>query len=289
MLQLTYKVRAKNTSAESENRIHDDAVAATYGFRGGLVPGVTVYAYMTAPIVAKFGLKWLERGSMQVRFLKPCYDDDHLTVRATVKNGDGPVEADMRVEGNDGTLCASGLAALNSGSQPLGNPWPEEFPETPMPEIDRRPDAIPESFVVGAPLGTLNETLDLSDTAGLDSINERLTFYRGAKAVAHPFTLLGLVNQALMCNYKLGPWIHASSELVNWSTARDGERISVRSRIRECFERKGNDYVVIDALLLANQQRVVQQVRHTAIYRPRRRQDSGSGNLFNTGSLESLR
>ena len=43
----SYTVKARNTSTSSENKIHDDAVAKTYGFRGGLVPGVTVYAYLT--------------------------------------------------------------------------------------------------------------------------------------------------------------------------------------------------------------------------------------------------
>jgi hypothetical protein len=42
-----YRVKAFNASKESENKIHDDAVARQFGFRGGLVPGVDVYAYMT--------------------------------------------------------------------------------------------------------------------------------------------------------------------------------------------------------------------------------------------------
>ena len=46
-----YRVRAKNTSAYSQNKIHDDAVARRLGFKGGLVPGVTIYAYMTHPVV----------------------------------------------------------------------------------------------------------------------------------------------------------------------------------------------------------------------------------------------
>ena len=42
-------LRAVNTAPDSENKMHDDRVAAQYGFRGGLVPGVTVYGYMTVP------------------------------------------------------------------------------------------------------------------------------------------------------------------------------------------------------------------------------------------------
>ena len=42
-----YRVEAFNTAKESDNKIHDDAVARRFGFTGGLVPGVDVYAYMT--------------------------------------------------------------------------------------------------------------------------------------------------------------------------------------------------------------------------------------------------
>jgi len=69
----------------------------------------------------------------------------------------------------------------------------------------------------------------------------------------------------LMHNVALGPWIHASSELTNFSLARDGEEITVRGSIAEQFERKGHEFVVLDLLLTASD-RLVQQVRHTAIY-----------------------
>ena len=40
-----YDVRAYNTAATSENKIHDDAIAQKFGFTGALVPGVEVYAW----------------------------------------------------------------------------------------------------------------------------------------------------------------------------------------------------------------------------------------------------
>jgi acyl dehydratase len=269
LLLLTYKVRARNTSSDSENKIHDDAVAATYGFRGGLVPGVTIYGYMTTPIVARFGMKWLERGSMQVRFLNPLYEGDLAIVRANVDMNEKPISASIRVEREDGGLCASGVAKVDDESPWLGEVRIEDFPETPLPEPDQRPEASPEAFVCGLPLGTVNSTLDLYRGSEVDAIEDKLTFYRGTTAVAHPFVLLGQSNRLLTANFKLGPWIHASSDLINWSTARDNDELSVRGRVRDCFERRGHGFVVLDVLLLANRARVVQQVRHTAIYRPR--------------------
>jgi hypothetical protein len=40
-MTLTYRVRARNTSTDSENKIHDDATAASYGLRVGLFTVVT--------------------------------------------------------------------------------------------------------------------------------------------------------------------------------------------------------------------------------------------------------
>ena len=82
-LQLApYQVEACNTAKESENRIHDDAVARQFGFSGGLVPGVDVYAYMTHPAVARWGRAWLERGALACRLGKPVYDGEIATVSA---------------------------------------------------------------------------------------------------------------------------------------------------------------------------------------------------------------
>src|SRR6056297_3217229 len=55
----TYQVTARNHAEASENRIHNDDIARRYGFEGALVPGMTVYGYLTHPLVARFGERWL--------------------------------------------------------------------------------------------------------------------------------------------------------------------------------------------------------------------------------------
>lgn len=265
----TYLVRARNTSADSENKIHDDAVAASYGFRGGLVPGITVYAYMTVPIVERFGLAWLERGSMQVKFHQPFYDGEEVIVRAEVDEAADPIKIAITAEREDGTACATGVAKVNDRSRWLGDPQPEAYPEAPLPSLEARPAASSESLAIGTVLGTLAHTVGTDDWAVLESLDERLPIYSAAEAVAHPFVLLRLANEILIRNYKLGPWIHTASDLTNFSAARDGDKISVRGRIADCFGRKGHEFVVLDLLLVTNGSRVVQRVRHTAIYCPR--------------------
>ncbi|HJQ68541.1 MAG TPA: MaoC family dehydratase [Blastocatellia bacterium] len=264
-----YRVRARNTSAESENKIHDDTIAAGYGFRGGLVPGVTVFAYMTAPIVEAFGSAWLERGSMQVKFHLPFYEGDEVTVRAEVDAETEPVKIAVRAERSEGTVCATALATVDDRAEWMGEARIESYPEAALPDYEARPEATRDSIVIGASLGTLKERIDLADRTQVEMLDERLDIYYGAGAIAHPFVLLGLANKVLMHNFRLGPWIHAASDIINRGVARDGEEISVRGRIADRFERKGHEFVVLDLLLVADENRAVEQVRHTAIYRPR--------------------
>ena len=262
----TYRVRARNTSADSENKIHDDATALRFGFRGGLVPGVTIYAYMTVPLVEQFGLDWLERGSMQVKFHQPFYDGDQILVKAEIDSGADPIKVALTAEQEDGTICATALATVNDGSKWLGEPRLTENES--LPSIEARLVPSRDLLAPGTSLGTLIETLSVPDLSTLDKLDEHLPIYSGPGAVAHPFTLLGLANQILVHNYKLGPWIHAASDLKNWSAVRNNEEVSVRGRIADCYERKGHEFVVLDLELAVNG-RLVQQVRHTAIYRPR--------------------
>jgi hypothetical protein len=234
-----YQTRAINTAPDSENKIHDDRVAAQYGFRGGLVPGVTVYGYMTVPIVAS-APEWLEHGTMQVRFLEPFYDGDEVIVKAEEQD-DGSIA--VVAERPDGTACAKGTAAIKP--RPASAPSP--FPEAPLPPADQRPVPSQASLTPGALVPTVTATLDTAD----------------------PARLLQFSNDLLVRNFQLGPWIHTASEIQNWSAARPGDVISARGRIHDRFDRKGHEFVVLDVMLIANGDRLVQTVRHTAIYRLR--------------------
>ena len=108
-----YRVKAFNASKGSENKIHDDDIARRFGFRGGLVPGVDVYAYMTHLPVRRWGLAWLEHGNAECRLLKPVYDGD----AAVVTGAEAEAGLDLRIESNGG-LCVTGHAGLPSDPAP---------------------------------------------------------------------------------------------------------------------------------------------------------------------------
>ncbi|MBI3653708.1 MAG: MaoC family dehydratase [Acidobacteria bacterium] len=269
-----YRVPAKNTAIDSDNKIHDDAVAAQYGFRGGLVPGVIVYAYMTAPLVARFGVAWLSHGSMQVKFHQPFYEGETVVVRGEVEDDSESLQVILKAEREDGSVCATAMATLEDDAKWLGAARLVDFPECLLPDFAARPEALRENFQAGALLGTLAAKFDAKEAAAnyLPSIQEPLPMYYGAQAVAHPGYLLGLANEIFVRNFKLQPWIHVGSDLINHRVVRDGETLTVRGRLRDVFERQGHEMVSMDLLLVANEKRIVQQVRHTAIYRIRVKQ-----------------
>ena len=95
-----YEVNAFNTAASSDNKIYDDTVARQFGFRGALVPGVEVYAYMAHMPVARWGRAWLENGQMDCRFLKPVYDGAVARMTLTEEND----ELELCVESGRGAL-----------------------------------------------------------------------------------------------------------------------------------------------------------------------------------------
>src|SRR6201991_4836875 len=97
-----YRVSAYNTALQSENKIHDDTVARRFGFSGGLVPGVDVFAYMSHMPVAAWGRGFLERGVMEGRFLKPVYDGEMAEVTAQEIDGGLVIKVESK-----GELCAT--------------------------------------------------------------------------------------------------------------------------------------------------------------------------------------
>ena len=242
-----YRVRAKNCSTDSENTIHADDAAREHGFRGGLVPGVVVYGYAVKPVIDFYGTAWLERGRMQIRFQQPVYDGDEVVVRAQVDTG---MELTVSTDG----VCAVAQAGLELSAEA---PLPAAIAA--LPNDAERPQANGETLIPGTVLGALNCRLDSSTSRVFAALNE------APSEPAHPAVLLELSNRVLMRNFRLGPWLHVSSIVTNFSTVRDGAEVEARSRITGSFERKGHEFVVVEVVVLEGG-RAIEHVTHTAIY-----------------------
>ena len=257
---MVYSVTAFNRAVDHENKVHDPEFARRVGFRGGLVPGVDVFAYLTHPVSERWGLEWLAGGGLEARFVQPVYDGDRISVRVA-EEGAGRLR--LEATNAEGTVCATGLAERSTGDPP---PRAEDWPLAPLP--DPRPPAAPEAFRAAPVLGSLEVTFDeAAARAQLEEVRETLPAYAAERTV-HPGQLLRLADQVISANVSLPPWMHVSSRARFFARARLGDPLSVRARLVDLFEKKGHQFVSLDVLVVGPGGPVLRVAPYTAIYRP---------------------
>jgi len=255
-----YKVSAYNTAKASENKIHDDATAKRFGFKGGLVGGVHVYAYMSHLPVQRWGRAWLERGTGDAKFGKPVYEGEIAEISA-IEDASG---LELQVN-SAGVLCATGHAGLPAVVPAM--PALADFKA--VPARAHRAAADEKSLAVGDWLG-MNPVTVTPELHAQDLIDTRETdpLYTAEKLV-HSGMILRCCNHALSHNVVLPAWMHMGSTVQNLGVAHVGDTLNVRARVTKNYEHKGHKWVEIDALVLANESKPIARVTHIAIYRPR--------------------
>jgi hypothetical protein len=263
-----YRVGATPTHDPWENRIHEDGLAREFGFRGGLVPGVTVYSWMTHPVVAALGGAWLDHGTFSVRFAKPVYFGETVSVRASVAaHSREEVTIQVRVVNDQDEVCATATMGLPRGPL-LPLPDPAAYPAATLPA--ERPPASRAHLEQRTVLGTPQLILERAVAdAFLQKVSEPLSMYRDPDGPAHPGIYLEQANRALDRNVRVSPWIHVESHGQHLSVARLRERLETRARVKNLFQGKGHEFVELDLLLLAEGARAVASIRHVAIYQLR--------------------
>jgi hypothetical protein len=225
-----HRVRAVNEPG-SANPVHDDAFARRLGFRGGLVPGATVYGYLAALPERRWGRAWTTGGTMSARFLQPLYDGEEAALTAVESEGGLELEA----RNPEGQVCAAGRATVAPSDPP---PAIERYPAPALPG-ERRP---PASLAEGEALGALRTALRLE-----------------------PAWPARLGNEVLMANVQLPPWIHVETRTRHLAAVRDGEPVEVRALVAGAWERKGHRFVDLDVLVLGEAGLPAAHLRHVAI------------------------
>jgi hypothetical protein len=248
-----YRVIAHNSATESTNKIHDDQVAKQYGFRGGLVPGVTLFAYLLHPVLERHGRDFLDGGTMSARFVSPIYEGEEVVVAL-----DGEA---VTLTNPAGEVCCTGAV----GHDPTGplDVVTDAGGVLPSPKLAPEPASLPHGRV----LGGLSSTASVEAAhRHLDSIGELPPAGVLRDDEIHPGVVLRLANDVLVANVAMGPWIHTASEMTVHAPVLDGQPLVTTATVVDGFTRKGNDWVVLDVVLVAGGAPVM-RVRHTAIYR----------------------
>ncbi len=229
------RVRAVNTAPDSENPMHDDAVARTYGFEGGgLVTGVDVFEYLVRGLLLEGqDPGWLSPGrGGELRLLRPYYDGEEVAVHW---------------DGN--AVWAGDRAVLSIGAKSAGETEPEpQYAGLPV----ERPAASEASLAAGTVLGSLRRELVYGEEGGSVKARE----------------LLELANEILMRNVVLDPWIHTGSK-IRWLEGIEAVRsVELRGRVKSEFERKGHRLVTLDLSYRDLESGLaVARIEHTAIWR----------------------
>jgi hypothetical protein len=238
----SWSAEAFNPVPESENRIHADDVAHAYGFRGGLVPGVIVSAYLLHPAAAAWGRPWLERGHAHVVVHSPVYDGEVFRVevgRATHQR----YEAKLIDE--QATHCASAEVSL-----------PPAPPEPPV----RRGDPLVAR--AHEPPVASREVMERLRESGLHAMRARwdqsseITRYLRdpsamapicrAEGAANPAFVLGLSNWVLGQNVRMSPWLHLETHSQHFAAIEPGTKIVVEAAIDGLFEKKGHEFADVE-------------------------------------------
>lgn len=260
-----YQVRTHNSSVHSPNRIHSDEVARQFGFRGGLVPGVTVFAHMTRPLVAHHGAVWLERGIADVRFAKPAYEGELLTVHTA--DTQSATTHELTCVNEQGVELARMTTSLRTAPQA---PDPRSA-IAPAPPIAVPPVVTWDLMEIGTPFPALawSPTRD-ENLQWCADVHDDLAIYRdGDTPYLHPGLILRQANHVLRTRFVLPAWIHAGSRIVLHAAARAGVAYEVRAIPEEKWQAKGHEIARL-YVSVRDASRIVAEITHTAIFRPRK-------------------
>lgn len=258
-----YRVKASASPLVANNLIHDDEYARRHGFRGALVPGATVYAYMVHSLVGLLGRDWLRQGSAEVRFVLPVYEGEEIRTAGILSSitREGMLCIDFQAINSRGVTSAAGAAML------------PPHPPTPAPCLSDYPAgrqaagrAITlQSLRIGEILRPVKS--DFTRQAHWAYCQKILRDHHPLfQEIVHPGWLLSQANLVLSENYALPAWIHVSSAVQNFALQAEECIVETRGKVEDKFEHKGNHYVVLNLALFAGKS-CLQTIIHTVIFR----------------------
>lgn len=258
-----YRVKALNNEPDSANLLHNEEYARRYGFGGCVVPGVSVYAYMSRSLVDFFGEEWLARGIVDMRMVHPVYDGEDVRVGGSVSEvgEDGSVTVSCSAMNPQGIDC--GVAVAQLPCAPFGpGPGIDDYPAGAR--AMRRAIAL-DSLEPGQPLVPIVSEFDRATHWEYcqKQIRDHHPVYLHA---IHPGWLVARADRILQANYDLPPWMHMSSSVRKYHAQREECVVETRGRVHDRFESEGHHCVVLDVALFTGG-RCIETILHTVIFR----------------------
>ena len=251
------------------NRIHTNAGAQEYGFKGAFVGGVTLYAWCVPTIVEAQGDAWLDDGWVNIRFRRPVYPGAQIQVQVTRQDG-----ADGRLfeASDDGEKAIVGEVGLGHA------PWLSELRETPFsPPVARaegseRPHLTLEDAPVGQPLRSYRYGRHTPPPPGATGPMAEITVLdTPAGPVIHPAVVARQMISFLAWSYEYGhPSIHVTSHIQHFARIPADQDVVLCGTFVDAFERNGHHQAVVDADLYSPDGQRLARQRHVNIFKVRK-------------------
>ncbi len=252
---------AYNQVPNSTNQIHDDDMAKRFGFKGGLVPGVTVSAYLLHPVADVFGIEFLERGYAHCRINSPLYDDEPFEVEIT-----------------DRGLQHCHTKLIRGADEPLARAETGIRPDS-LPPVYRGDDIGTESIQTPATSRKFEQLRSrgcLAFRYRWDTEHEMSSYLREPSAMldlyaidgfANPSYVLGISNWVLSANVYMNPWVHLETRSQNFAPIAAGTSIIAEMSVKGLFEKKEHEFVDVEVNVFdANSLRCYAAINLRAIY-----------------------
>ncbi|MDA0353512.1 MAG: hypothetical protein O3A10_15085 [Chloroflexi bacterium] len=250
------------------NAIHSTQGAKDYGYQAALVGGVTVWGWATPTILESLGERWLDDGWALVRFRRPTYPGDELTVRVDETAEGGHTFRMTKPSGDNALVGELGLGKA---------PWFDEITEPERRTAEERPAKLPRLTLDLAhstdqmrPLATPISEADAREY-GVEKQRTSDPRFIGAHPLVHPGWIAGRMTRLMHHSFDYGPAIHSSTHVQNLARFESGQTVTSIGRLADAFERKGHHYAVLDAKLIAEDGTELTRIRHTTIFQVAKR------------------
>ena len=259
---------AFNQATESTNQIHSDEMAKAYGFKGGLVPGVTISSYLMHPAVEAWGMDWLTRGFAQVVVNKPLYDGYQFDVQVSEAT-DRSYQA-LLVD-QEGTRCATGTMRLTDDlpEPPVlrGDPMLQKGADIPV--VSR--EVLQNMQTQGMCAMPARWSAEHNMATYLEDVGSMPEIHRfDGQGLANGAFMLGLTNWVLAGNTYMNPWVHVQTDSQFFAVVEDRSELIVECAVADLFERKGHEFVDANVdVYLRDTKTAVMSARLRAIYKLR--------------------
>lgn len=230
---------AYNQVPHSQNEIHGDKVARDFGFKGGLVPGVTVSAYLIHPAAVAFGMDYLTKGFAHVRVNSPLYDEEVFRVEIENQDEHGYRASLIQPEGKPTAAAELKIPEVAlPAPQRRGDPVADKGFEPPR----ATPENMRRLMEEGCKSFVYRWNADHDMSAYLRDRSEMAPVFAEA-GYANPSFVLGVSNWVLASNAYMNPWVHMETRSQNFAPIPAGTKVLGEMAITDIFNRKGHEFV----------------------------------------------